>query len=157
MISLTAEYALRAVTHMAAASLAEAEEGPVSMTVGQIASATMVPEGYLSKVMQQLVRAKIIQSQRGAGGGFRLSRAAQEISAYDVVQAVDPIRRIEKCPLGLEAHELVLCPLHKQLDEAARLIEEKFRGTCIVEMIETPQAMEEMRERLNQEKLRLEA
>jgi Rrf2 family nitric oxide-sensitive transcriptional repressor len=149
MISLTAEYALRAVTHMAAASLTE--EVPTAMTVGQIARVTMVPEGYLSKVMQQLVRAHIIKSQRGTGGGFRLNRPAQEISAYDVVQAVDPIRRIEKCPLGLEAHELALCPLHKQLDEAARLIEERFRGVCIVEMIETPQAMDEVKERLSQE------
>jgi Rrf2 family protein len=107
-----------------------------------------VPEHYLSKVLQQLARAELVVSQRGAGGGFRLARAASEISVYEVVQVVDPIARIFECPLGLEAHGTTLCPLHKALDEAAMIIEQRFRSTSIAALIESPQALDEMGARL---------
>src|SRR5688572_3492521 len=98
MISLTAEYALRAMVHLAASA-----DNP-SQNVGQIAAATRVPAGYLSKVLQSLSRAGLIVSQRGLGGGFRLAQSPKNTSIYEVIQAVDPIQRILTCPLGLEAH-----------------------------------------------------
>ncbi len=131
MFSQTAEYALRAVVH-----LASGEEE--SQTVGQIAAGTRVPAGYLSKVLQSLSRAGLITSQRGIGGGFRLVKAAQETSLLEVIQAVDPIQRIRNCPLGLDAHGANLCPLHKRLDDAMALIEEQCRATTIAELLEAP-------------------
>lgn len=133
MISLTAEYALRAVLHLAAVS-----EGHPSLTVGQIAEATHVPPGYLSKVLQSLSRSGLIASQRGLGGGFRLVKPPAEISLYEVIQAVDPMERIRTCPLGLEAHGTTLCPLHRRLDDAMALIETQFRATTIAELLEKP-------------------
>jgi Rrf2 family nitric oxide-sensitive transcriptional repressor len=131
MISRTAEYALRAVVHLAAAANSDSP----SRTVGQIAAATRVPEGYLSKVLQSLSRSGVITSQRGLGGGFRLARAAGETSIYDVIQAIDPLQRIHQCPLGIPEHTR-LCPLHKRLDDAMSLIEEQFRATTIAELLE---------------------
>jgi Rrf2 family nitric oxide-sensitive transcriptional repressor len=132
MISRTAEYALRAVVHLAAV----ADGDSPSRTVGQIAAATRVPEGYLAKVLQALTRAGVIASQRGLGGGFRLVKTARDTSLYEVVQAVDPFQRIRDCPLGLDAHGKNLCPLHKRLDDAMLLIEEQFRATTIAELLE---------------------
>lgn len=133
MISRTAEYALRAVVHLAAR---EGEE--ISQTVVEIARGTRVPSGYLSKVLQSLSRAGLITSQRGLGGGFRLQKAARETSLYEVIQAVDPIERIRDCPLGLDAHGTNLCPLHQRLDDAMALIEEQFRATTIADLLQTP-------------------
>ncbi len=133
VISRTAEYALRAVVHLAAA-----EGASVSQTVGQIAAGTQVPAGYLAKVLQSLSRAGIIASQRGLGGGFRLAKLPRETSIYDVIQAVDPVQRIRECPLGLDAHGTNLCPLHKRLDDAMSLIEEQFRATTIAELLQKP-------------------
>ncbi len=135
VISRTAEYALRAVVHLAAA-----EGESVSQTVGQIAAGTQVPAGYLAKVLQSLSRAGIIASQRGLGGGFRLAKLPRETSIYDVIQAVDPVQRIRECPLGLDAHGTNLCPLHKRLDDAMSLIEEQFRATTIAELLQKPGA-----------------
>ncbi len=135
MISQTAEYALRAVVHLASVS---GEGGSGSQTTQQVADATRVPVGYLSKVLQGLSRAGVIASQRGLGGGWTLSRAAQEISVFDVVQPVDPIRRIVACPLGLEAHNAALCPLHQSLDEAAAMLEKAFRETSIAILVADP-------------------
>lgn len=65
MISQTAEYALPAIVYFA-------ENSGIGQTTDQIAKATQIPAAYLSKVLQQLSRAQIVQSQRGLGGGFSL-------------------------------------------------------------------------------------
>lgn len=133
MFSRTTEYALRAVAHLAYAH----REG-VGLTVAQIAESTKVPPDYLSKVLQALVRSKLAVSQRGNGGGFRLASPPDSLTVYDVVQAVEPIERILTCPLGLEAHGKVLCPLHRKMDDALAMIEQTFRNTTIQELIESP-------------------
>ena len=94
MFTQTVEYALRAVVHLAA-------QGPSACTTEQIAKATKVPQAYLSKVLQALSRAGIVRSQRGIGGGVALAKTPEELTILEVVNAVDPIRRITKCPLGL--------------------------------------------------------
>ena len=143
IISRTAEYALRAVVHLAAGQTESisrngVSQNNVSQTVEQIAQGTRVPAGYLSKVLQSLSRAGLIASQRGLGGGFRLVKTPGETSILEVIQAVDPIERIRTCPLGLDAHGTNLCPLHKRLDDAMAFIEEQFRTTTIAELLEKP-------------------
>ena len=129
MFSTTLEYALRAVTWLAA----RPGEG---MTAGRIAEATQVPEDYLSKVLQQLVRGEVLLSQRGRHGGFQLARPAAEISMLAVVNAVEPIRRIDTCPLRLRELGMVLCPLHRRLDNAYAMVEKAFAETTLLELVE---------------------
>ena len=132
MLSRTAEYALRAIVHLAA------QGADASLNVAQIAQSTKVPQGYLSKVLQQLVRGGVITSQRGMGGGFRLVKSAADLTLYEVIQAVDPIERIERCPLSLAAHKHALCPVHKRLDDAIATVEAQFRATTIAELTSDP-------------------
>ena len=128
MLSQTAEYALRVITF-----LASREHEPV--TTKQIAQATRVPEGYLSKVLQSLSRGGLVKSQRGLHGGSVLTRGAGEISVFDVIEAVDPIRRIRSCPLELRSHGIRLCPLHRRLDDAIAMVEKAFRESTIAELL----------------------
>src|SRR2546423_1796309 len=111
MFSQTVEYALRAVVWLAAH-----EKQP--QTTIQISAGTKVPVGYLGKVMQSLGRAGLAQAQRGKGGGFLLARPSAQVSVLEVINSVEPFRRITKCPLGIEAHGNRLCPLQKRLDGA---------------------------------------
>lgn len=122
------EYALRATVYLAA------QHGKPCVN-HEIAAAMQVPAGYLAKVMQNLRRAGIVTSQRGLKGGFELSRPATEITILDVVNAVDPVPRIMQCPLGLKEHAHQLCPLHKQLDSAAAMVEAVFADHTIEEMV----------------------
>src|SRR5687767_327554 len=103
MFSQTVEYALRAVVHLA-------DQSPAARTTDQIAAATLVPKAYLSKVIQGLCRAKIVQSKRGIGGGVSLVKSPEELTILEVVNAVEPIARIRECPLGLKSHGVRLCP-----------------------------------------------
>ena len=129
MITQTAEYALRAVVYLAG------QQSP--QTTSAIAEKTQVPAGYLAKVMQGLGRAGLVHARRGLHGGFVLVQAAEELTVLEVVNAVDPVRRIRECPLGL--HGKNLCPLHRKLDDAARLIEETFRDTTVADLTSVPQ------------------
>ena len=128
MISQTAEYALRAVVCLAA-------DPRTPLTTQQISSQAKIPAGYLSKVMQSLGRAGLVDSFRGLGGGFLLTQNPTRLSVFDVIQAVDPLQRIRTCPLQLKAHRKQLCPLHQRLDDAMAMVEDAFRHSTIAEML----------------------
>ncbi len=128
MISQTAEYALRSMVALAA-------QPNVPMLTRDMAALTKIPSGYLSKVLQSLKRAELVESFHGKGGGFVLSRAAADITLCDVVQAVDPIQRIRTCPLGLPNHGIKLCPLHKQLDNAMKTVEDTLRNITLANLL----------------------
>lgn len=134
LISQTAEYALRAVVHLAA-------HADRPQTGRQIAQGTRVPLGYLSKVLQSLGRAGFVNAQRGRGGGFVLTRPASEISVLQVINAVDPFQRIRTCPLGLEAHGSKLCRLHRKLDDAFAAIELSFSEATFADLLGAPAAV----------------
>src|SRR5438270_10115832 len=115
MFSQTVEYALRAVVHLA-------YEAPEARTTAQIAEATRVPRDYLAKILQGLAKKGIVHTQRGVGGGVGLSKPPDELTILDVVNAVEPVQRITTCPLGLKAHGVRLCPLHKRVDDALAMV-----------------------------------
>lgn len=133
MFSQTVEYALRAVAFLAS-------QAPDGRTTDQIATATRVPKAYLAKVLQSLVRGGLVHSQRGVGGGMTLVKPPAELTILEVVNAVEPIGRIRECPLGLKAHGVRLCPLHKRLDDAMATVEAAFRGTTLAEVLAEPSA-----------------
>jgi Rrf2 family protein len=131
MISQTAEYALRAIVYMS-------QHNTKSHVVENMAQAIQVPSKYLSKVMQNLGKAGLVLSQRGLGGGFSLAKPPTGITVYDVVQAVDPIKRIVSCPLKLAGHGANLCPLHRKLDDAMGALEKTFRNTSVQDLLDEP-------------------
>ncbi len=131
MFSQTVEYALRAAVYLAG-------EAPEPRTTDQVAAATRVPKAYLSKVLQGLVRAGLVHSRRGLGGGMTLAKAPEELTILEVVNAVEPIGRIASCPLGLASHGVNLCPLHRRLDAALASVEDAFRRTTLAEILAEP-------------------
>ena len=131
MFSQTVEYALRAVVHLAS-------EAPQARTTDEISQATRVPRAYLSKVLQNLVRGGVVNSQRGLGGGMTLTKSPQNLTILEVVNAVEPIQRIRTCPLGLAAHGVHLCPLHARVDAALALVEKAFASSTLAEVLAEP-------------------
>jgi Rrf2 family protein len=80
-ITAKEDYAVRA-----AIELAVAAPGPLKRE--QIARAQEIPIHFLEHILLELKRAELVESQRGAEGGFRLSRAPGEITVADIVRAV---------------------------------------------------------------------
>jgi Rrf2 family nitric oxide-sensitive transcriptional repressor len=128
MLSQTAEYALRAM-------LALATGKKDARTAQDLSRESHVPLDYLSKVLNSLGRAGLVTGQRGRGGGFESVRPAGELTVLEVVAAVDPLKRIRTCPLGLKAHGENLCPLHRKIDDAMQSVEEAFASTTIESLV----------------------
>ncbi len=114
-----------------------AREGELH-TTAQIADAPQVPAACLSKVLQGLERAVIVRSQRGIGGGMTLVPEPDKLTIFDVVSAVDPLQRIESCPLGLREHGVRLCALHRRLDNAMSSVEDAFRNSALADVLADP-------------------
>ena len=127
MLPKTAEYALRAVVWLA-------REPDETASADHLAENTKVPRRYLHKVLQDLVRAKLVRSQSGPGGGYALARPPRKIAILDVVNAVAPLERIRHCPLGLSSHTR-LCPLHKELDNVYAASEKALSRVTISQLV----------------------
>jgi Rrf2 family protein len=128
MISQTAEYAFRAVVALAQAA-------GESITNERLAELTQVPPAYLPKIMLSLRKAGLVRAQRGPRGGLSLARPPDSIALLEVLNAVDPIRRITECPLGLRSHGSRLCALHRKLDDTVASAERALRETTLADML----------------------
>lgn len=131
MFSQTVEYALRAVVYLA-------DQSPEARTTEEIHAATLIKKAYLSKILQGLAKKGIVQTQRGVHGGITLARPPEELTILDVVNAVEPIKRITTCPMGFASHGARLCPLHKRMDAALAHVEGAFRATTLAEVLAEP-------------------
>ena len=128
VFSRTTEYALQAVCVLA-------EWAPSTVTTEEIARETDVPASYLPKVLQSLRRAGIVRSWRGIRGGVALAREPTAISVLDVMDAVDPIERLKRCPPGCIAHGVGLCPMHSRVDSILAMCEDVFRPLSLADVL----------------------
>src|SRR3954451_47262 len=88
MFSTKAEYGIRVMAHLAReAEGAPAEARPISL--GSIADAEGLPLAYLEHLVQRLRKAELVESRRGAHGGYSLARAAGDITMAEIVQALE--------------------------------------------------------------------
>lgn len=127
-VSQTAEYALRSVVWLA-------QKPGEPQTTQQLADGTQVSVSYLPKVLQPLGRANILTSQRGINGGYSLDRDPEDLTVLEVINCVDPIQRIKRCPLRLETHTGGLCPLHRMLDDSIAATEQQFGSMTIANLL----------------------
>jgi Rrf2 family protein len=82
-ISAKVDYAVRAVVELAAAP----DEKPVKAE--RIATAQEIPLNFLENILGELRHAGIVRSHRGAEGGFRLAKPADQLTVADVIRAVE--------------------------------------------------------------------
>ena len=83
MFSTKAEYGVRVMAHLAKHD----DERPISLAT--IADAEGLPLAYLEHLVQRLRKAGLVESRRGAHGGYTLAREAKEITMAEVVRALE--------------------------------------------------------------------
>jgi Rrf2 family iron-sulfur cluster assembly transcriptional regulator len=94
MLSITSQYALRALSHLAR------QEGEAVLG-RDLAQCVEIPANYLSKVLLSLRNAGLVDTTRGAGGGYRLRRPANDIRLIDIVELFEEVSRTHPtCFLG---------------------------------------------------------
>lgn len=109
------EYAIRAMTY-----LARRPVGEIS-ALRDVGHEQDIPESFLAKIFQSLVRAGLVASQRGARGGFSLARPAAEITVREVIEAVDGPISLNVCVLWPDDCERSPeCTMHRVWLEAQK-------------------------------------
>ena len=98
MFSTKAEYGVRVMAHLAK------QDGSRPISLGSIADAEGLPLAYLEHLVQRLRKADLVESRRGAHGGYTLARPAEDITMAEVVRALEgaiaPIECISADPDG---------------------------------------------------------
>jgi Rrf2 family protein len=108
--------------------------GPFTLAK-ELAEQTELPAPYLSKVLQHLSRAGILESSRGPHGGFRLARPAGSITIGEVVTILNAmpadlcVMGFSECPRRLNA-----CPLNEAWCEAKATLDENLAQVTIQDM-----------------------
>jgi Rrf2 family protein len=91
-LSSEGRYALRALLYLAR----EADRGEL-VTADRISAEAVVPRHLLARVMAKLVRAGLVESSEGRGGGSRLARPPEDVSLREAVEAVEGPFEITHC------------------------------------------------------------
>jgi Rrf2 family protein len=129
ILSQTAEYALRAVVHLAR----HGTEGPVQ--ANDLAEATDVPENYLRKVLHELVRSGVLRSTRGKRGGFQLAVPPAQLTLLAIVGRFDGITDRRRCLLGRkECSDAHPCPMHDRWKSTSEQIARFFGSTTVADV-----------------------
>ena len=127
--SRSAEYAIRALVHLAALP---AEEYAM---VKNIAVEAAIPPHFLAKILQDLARDGFLTSSKGPRGGFRLRQPAEEISMLKIVDAVDGAGRYDRCIGGSpECNDRAPCGMHDSWKTLRSRIIEYLEGTSIADL-----------------------
>jgi len=133
--SVGCEYGIRALTKLAG----EAPAGRFCL-LRDILEDTNLPQHFVGKIFQTLVRTDILVSAKGRGGGFALRRPAEEITLRQIVEAIDGPHRINRCILGFaECKDDQTCPQHERWKAIRRQIEELLDTTTLASLNEGAQ------------------
>ncbi len=130
-LSTAGRYALRAIVDLAL----HTDEGPIQCI--DVAERQEISDQYLSQLFLKLKRANLIKSVRGPGGGYVLARDATQISAGEVLQAVeetlDPVFCVDAGQVP-SCHRIDGCPTHWLWARLGEAIHQALDSVTLVEL-----------------------
>ena len=131
MLSNTCKYALRALIY-----LGKFSEDDKRIGIKKISEDLGLSSPFLGKILQNLVKQKLLVSTKGPNGGFSLARPSKEISLWDIVTKVDGEEFFTNCLISLEpckTHDSSqpLCPVHSQYDKLRNEICSFYKETSL--------------------------
>lgn len=131
MFSKACEYAIRSTVFIAVSSLK-------GMRVGakEIAKEIDAPEAFIAKILQKLVKSGLIESLKGAGGGFEIPiQQLTHIKLCEVVDVIDGDSIYKGCGLGLaQCSETHPCPVHFKFKAIRNELKQMLETTTLKEL-----------------------
>ena len=108
--------------------------------IEEISEKEHIQRSFLAKIFQPLVKAGLVQSHRGAGGGFSLAKTASEISLLQILNCVESAFGLQKCvtddPECVVSHDrLRSCTLCAVYAEAQSRVNEVFGRTSLADLL----------------------
>lgn len=128
-VSAKVDYAVRAALELAAA-------GEETLTADAVAERQEIPVHFLQKILNELRRARLVSSQRGAEGGHRLARPADEISVADVIRAVEgPLAVVRGTPPESLRYNPTAVPLQQVWIALRTNVREVLEGVTLGDLV----------------------
>jgi len=131
IITRATEYAIRTIIY-----LAKHPKGEIVLKK-DICRTQEVTPAFLTKILQPLIKAGIVSSQRGVGGGFLLSRSAEEITLLDILEAEEGSLHLNHCLVekGMCQRDN-LCSAHQVWEEAQSSMVSVLKKYSIAELVQ---------------------
>jgi Rrf2 family protein len=130
-LTRAADYAVRVMVQLAKSPMEQ------RVLLPELAAATDAPESFLSKVLQALSRAGLIDSKRGHSGGFQISSQGRRASMLDVIEAIDGPISLNLCLVsGKACHRMAHCPAHPVWERAQFAMRDVLSKAMIADMAE---------------------
>lgn len=135
MLSNTSKYAIRAVLYLAVHATDNKRIG-----IKKIAEALNIPSPFLGKILQVLVRRKLLSSTKGPNGGFGIGKDPKNITLYDVILEMDGDDLFNSCLLGAgscDDHKKqgkAFCALHNDYVPLRKKIIELYKSKSVYEL-----------------------
>ena len=115
--------------------LARLEDGKFE-GAGSIAKKINAPQNYLGKMLQTLVQRKIVVSQKGLGGGFRLGKDPEKLFLYEVVEPIEKVSSWSECALGLKkCSDHSPCPVHDRWKKVRNQYYDFLKKTSVGDLV----------------------
>ena len=128
-VTREADYAVRCVLYLA-------RKANGITPVNEIAKAMHIPKSFSAKILQRLVKAGIVISGRGIGGGFSLAKKPGNISILDVVKAIQGDSAINICAIDKKMCRLSnTCSVHPVWVELRGIIEKRLQKENFAKLI----------------------
>ena len=119
MFSKSCEYALRSIMYIALNT-----KNNHAVGLKKISSAQDIPLHFLSKILQQLVKHKVLSSVKGPSGGFLLNTTPDKLRLIEIVEIIDGLDILDRCGIGLKkCSDKTPCPIHFDY----KVVKEKIR------------------------------
>jgi Rrf2 family iron-sulfur cluster assembly transcriptional regulator len=124
------KYAVRALVELAL------NEDGSPLGVAEIARSQHIPERFLEQIFGELRRADVLESRRGAHGGYRFAVPTEEITVLDIVEILDGEIRPARCSAGGTCYiaDAPLCATSEVWDEAREALEGVFGRYSIAQL-----------------------
>ncbi|MBT9333324.1 RrF2 family transcriptional regulator [Paracidobacterium acidisoli] len=136
MLRLTkkADYGLMALKYLA-------EHGEdMSLSAKDIAEAYHIPQQLLAKILQRLARVGILRSHAGMNGGYSLEKKPHEITAFEVIRAIDGPLFITSCRTSTGSCDLTdSCTIKEPLARVNDSISDLLKNIRISDLVEAGQ------------------
>jgi Rrf2 family protein len=132
----TTEYAIRGLSELAC----RCTPGR-SLLLDELVTGTTLPRDFVAKIFQKLVKARILRSAKGRGGGFALARPAHEITLMHIVEAIEGPSLLDQCVVGLEkCNDTMPCPQHDLYKPIRQRLKDYMNTTTLADLAATLKA-----------------
>ena len=109
------------------------QAGPVSLA--DISERQVISLSYLEQLFSKLRKNDIVNSTRGPGGGYKLSKAPEEVTIVDIIIAVDESYRANGCSSGEYCQGTTRCLTHDLWDELSNKIHGFLDGISLADLM----------------------